>query len=326
MARKVDVTQIRDELIQAFKEGDEARARAHVFQLGGEPRQVRAALEAMLEAQEGLVRQAAAFGLGELGGAASIKRLERQLTIEEARGDHDGHAVAGDITRALGRIEGGRARASLVRRLERLAAGKPERSDVNELARALWRKRHPELISPVRKSLEKISLPAPHGLHGLLVLLEKSPEELLAWASDSSVPVGDKARVLAVLEEDVPGALLPVLPAFIATAHTLVEMAMPQARRRETENYCERLFSLLLLDKDRFLPALQQQARAMLRSVARNLIAATFPLSSLWAVAMLEAVGLPEDAEFVEAHRPDDPGFAKDFDEVAQALRGLQKN
>jgi len=53
----------------------------------------------------------------------------------------------------------------------------------------------------------------------------------------------------------------------------------------------------------------------MLRSVARNLIAATFPISSLWAVAMLEAVGLP-----------DDPGFAKDFDEVAQALRGLQKN
>lgn len=324
MARKVDVTQIRDELIRAFKEGDEARARAHVFQLGAELRQVRAVLEAMLEAQEGLVRQAAAFGLGELGGASSIKLLERQLTIEEARGDHDGHAVAGDITRALGRIEGGRARASLVRRLERLAAGKPERSDVNELARALWRKRHPELLSPVRKSLEKISLPAPHGLHGLLVLLEKPPEELRAWASDASVPVGDKARVLAVLEEDVPGALIPVLPAFIATAHTLFEM--PQDRRRETENYCERLFSLLLLDKDRFLPALQQEARAMLRSVAKNLIVATFPISSLWAVAMLEAVGLPEDAEFVEAHRPDDPGFAKDFDEVAQALRGLQKN
>ncbi len=145
----------------------------------------------------------------------------------------------------------------------------------------------------MRKSLEKLSLPAPHGLHGLLVLLEKSPEELLAWVNDPAVPLGDKARVLAVLEEDVPGTLIPVLPAFIGTAHPLFERAMPQARMREAENYCERLFSLLLLDKDRFLPALQQEAREMLRSVARNLMAATFPVSSLWAVAMLEAVGSP---------------------------------
>jgi hypothetical protein len=68
----------------------------------------------MLEEPMGLVRQAAAFSLGELGGPAVVQRLEQQLALEEARGDHDGDAVVEDITRALGRIKGAGARASLL--------------------------------------------------------------------------------------------------------------------------------------------------------------------------------------------------------------------
>src|SRR3954449_12004401 len=105
MAHKIDVARIRDEMVQAFKWGEEDRVRSLIPQLGTGAKQIRAALEAMLEAPDSLVRQAAAFGLGELGGAASAKRLEEQLAIEEARGDYDGEAVVEDIVRALGRIE-----------------------------------------------------------------------------------------------------------------------------------------------------------------------------------------------------------------------------
>jgi HEAT repeat protein len=58
--------QWRDELVAAFKEGDEFRARAQVSRLGA--RKARPLLEAMLEDPDAVVRQAAAFGLGELGG------------------------------------------------------------------------------------------------------------------------------------------------------------------------------------------------------------------------------------------------------------------
>ncbi|WP_375768802.1 hypothetical protein NR798_45190 [Archangium gephyra] len=61
------------------------------------------------------------------------------------------------------------ARASLVRRLERLAAGKPDLGDVNTIARALWHKRHPELLPVVRRSLQKLALPGLSSLGGLLV-------------------------------------------------------------------------------------------------------------------------------------------------------------
>ena len=101
MVSRRDTGQVRDELVAAVKQGDEARARTLVFQLGDGPKQVRAVLEARLEDVQGLVRQAAAFGLGELGGAASVRRLEQQLTVEEARGDYDGEAVVEDIVRAL---------------------------------------------------------------------------------------------------------------------------------------------------------------------------------------------------------------------------------
>jgi hypothetical protein len=293
-------------------------------QLGTGPRQRRAVLEAMLESSEGLVRQAAVFGLGELGGAASVKRLAEQLAIEEARGDYDGEAVVEDITRALGRIKGASARAPLVRRLERLVAGKPKRSDVNELAYALWSKRHPDLIPVVRASLEKLTLPAPHGLHGLLTLLEKSPEELDTWARDPSVSLDHKRTVLAVAEEDVPDTLLPVLPAFIATAQSVSEET--KVPRSDAWYYCERLFSVLLQDRKRFVGAAPEEMRSELRALALKVISATHPHSSLSAAVILGLVGHPEDAASLDGYYPDDPTFAKVFRDAAQALRERQKN
>jgi hypothetical protein len=321
MARKRDVTQIRDEFVQSFEQGDEDRARSLLPQLGSGPKQVRSMLEAMLKAPDSMSRQAAAFGLGELGGAASAGRLEEQLAIEEARGDHDGEAVAEDITRALGRIKEASARAPLVRRLERLAAGKPEAADVIALARALWRQRHPDLIPAVRRSLETISLPTPHGLNGLLVLLEKSPDDLDAWARDPTVPVKHKTRTLVVLQEEVPDTLVPVLPAFISAAEFLSEQAVHADR--DAAYYCECLLSLLLTDRERLLPALPQSARLALRTVARRLISATFPNSSISAAAVLEAIGRPEDADFLEAYCPEYPVLAKVFHDAAQTLRKL---
>jgi HEAT repeat protein len=322
MAHKIDVARIRDELVQAFKWGEEDRVRSLIPQLGTGPKQIRAALEAMLEAPDSLVRQAAAFGLGELGGAASAKRLEEQLSIEEARGDYDGEAVVEDIVRALGRIEEASARAPLVRRLERLAAtSQPARSDIGELARALWRRRHPDLLPVVRRSLERISLPAPHGLHGLLPLLEKSPTDLAVWARDPAVPSEHKTRVLVVLEEDVPDAWVPVLPAFISTAEALSEQDLRQDG--DAEHYCERLLSLLLTDRERLLPALPESARSALRTVARRLISATFPNPSISAAVVLESIGRPEDAAFLEAHCPEYPTLAKVFHDAAKALRAL---
>jgi hypothetical protein len=274
----------------------------------------------MLESPESLIRQVAAFGLGELGGKTSVKRLEHQLSIEEARGNHDGAAVVEDITRALGRIGGSSARAALVRKLERLAVGKPAMADVNELARALWRRRHPDLIPAVRRSLETLTPSGPHGLNGLLVLLEKSPEALDAWARDPAIPIKLKTRAIVVLEEDVPDTLMPILPAFIALADTLRE----QAQRQDGDEayYCERLFSLLLGDRDRLIPALPEPARARLRAVAQSLVASPSMGSALPASVVLGLVGHPEDIPLLESRRPaDDPVFAEVFDEAAAKLR-----
>jgi hypothetical protein len=321
MARRIDVAQLRDEFVDAVNQGDEARARALVPQLGTGPKQIRAVLEAMLEDPDSLTRQAASFGLGQLGGAASVRRLEQQLSIEEARNDLDGEAVIGDIVRALGHIKEAGARASLVRRLERLATRKVESSDIYEIAHPLWRKRHPDLISPIRWSLEQLTLPAPHGLHGLLLLLEKSPEELSAWARDPTVPAEYKTEVLSVLQEEVPDTLVPVLPAFISWAETLSEETLRQDEKAEYS--CECLLSLLLTDRERLLPALPQSARSALRTVARRLIGATFPNASVSAAVVLEAVGRAEDAAFLEAHRPEYPTLAKVFLGAAQTLRNL---
>jgi hypothetical protein len=321
MTYKKDVSQVRTQLVQAVKDGDETVARSLIPQLGSGPRQVRAALEAMLEDSNSLVRQAAAFGLGEMGGAVSARRLEQQLAIEEARGDHDGAAVIEDITRALGRIGDSSARAGLVRRLEKLTRGTPERSEVNELACVLWKQRHPDLLLAVRRSLETISLPEPHGLHGLLVLLEKSPAELDSWARAPTVSIRHKTRVLAVLAEDVPDTLVPVLPAFISAAEALSKQALKQAR--EEFYLCDSLFRLLLRNREHLLDALPKLPREALRTTARRLIVATFPNSSAQAASVLEVVGRPEDAEFLEAHSPEYPILAKVFHDAAQILRNL---
>ncbi|HLL06581.1 MAG TPA: hypothetical protein VK539_38775 [Myxococcaceae bacterium] len=324
MARKVDIAKVQEGLVQAFKQGDEAQARLLVAQLGSDPRQGRVVLDAMLKEPSGIVRQAAAFGLGELGGEASIRRLEQQLAIEEARGDYDGEAVAEEISRALGRIEDVRARESLMRRLERLTAAKQEYSDVYEIARALWKRRHADLLPAVKRSLERISLPAPHGLHGLLVLLEKSPADLGAWAQDPAVPVEYKTRALVVLAEDVPDTLIGILPSFISMAHLWVETAVSQ--RGGPASFCESLFSLLIAHQERILPALPEEARVKLRMIAQSLIAAVSLNCSIRAAVMLKLVGRPEDAVILEAARPDDPTLAKVFTDAARALRSRQKN
>jgi hypothetical protein len=318
MAQKLDVARVQEELVSAVKQGDETLARKLVFQLGAGPRQVRAVLEAMLEQPAALVRQAAVFGLGALGGTASVRRLEQQLALEETRRDYDGEAVAEDITRALGRIEEAGARASLLRKLERLVASKPERSAINELTCALWRRRHPDLIGTVRKALEGLTLPAPHGLHGLLVLLEKSPEELAAWAGVPSVSPEYKTRVLVLLQEELPDTLVPVLPAFISTAHALLEPAIRE--QGEAAYYCERLLSLLLLHRERLLPTLEEETRSLLRCLSRGLVGSVSSNCSIRAAMLLKFVGRSEDAVLIKAHRPPDPVVAKVFDDAARAL------
>ncbi|ATB31351.1 HEAT repeat domain-containing protein [Melittangium boletus] len=320
MARKANATQWRNELIAAFSEGDEARTRAWVSQLGA--RKARPLLEAMLDDPDAAVRQAAAFGLGELGGTASARRLEHQLALEEARKDHDGASVAEAVTQALGRIQGANARSSLLRRMERLvAANGPEPADLNDVSRALWRQRHSDLIPFLRQLLEKFALPAPTSLHGLLVLLEKAPEELQAWAADGSVPIELKGEVLTVLAEEIPEALVPTLPAFISSALPLVDTAVKY--KGAASGYCTDMFSLLLLHPGHLLPLLPEAALATLRDMARRLVAATPALKcALQAAVLLKHLGHPEDAAHIEAHRPADPVLAKVFDDAARVLRG----
>jgi hypothetical protein len=320
MAQKENVTQWRNELVDAFNEGDETRVRTLLSQPGA--RKVRPLLEVMLEDPSATVRQAAAFGLGELGGTSSIRLLERQLALEEARGDYDGAAVAEALTQALGRVQSASARASLARRLERLVAtGRPEPADLNDLACALWRKRHPDLIPLIQRGLAQLTLPAPTALHGLLVLLEKSPDELRAWAVDGSIPVALKGEVLTVLGEEIPEALVSTLPAFISSARPLVDTAVKN--KGVASGYCVDLFSLLLPRAEQLLPRLPEVARFELRDMARRLVAATSSLKcSLQSAVLLEHLGLPEDAALLDAHRPADPVLAKVFDDAAQVLRG----
>jgi len=319
MASSSEEERVREELVEALRLGDEARARALVPRLGTRLQQVRGALEAMLAVPDVRVRQAAVFGLGELGGAASTRLLEQQLAVEEARGDYDGASVAEVITQTLGRIKDTGARAGLVRRLERVVAGKPSLADVNAVACALWRRRHPDLLPAVQRSLRKLAAPTQGYLRGLLVLLEKSPEELGAWVRDPSVSVEHKTDVLTVLEEEVPDALLTTLPSFIRMAQALVEPAVSQDGA--AAYYCECLFSLLLLHEARLLPALTDEARSTLRAIARMLVAALSPNCSIRAAALLQFVGRPEDVTVIEANRPVDPIGAKAFDDVARALR-----
>lgn len=316
MTRKTDSSQLQSAFVEAYHQGDEARAREWVQRLGARSQAI---LEAMLEHPDAVVRQAAAFGLGELGGAAIARRLERQLALEEARGDHDAASVIEAITDALGRIADTSARAGLLRRLERLPGSKVTPADVNTLARALWRRRHPELLPAVQRGLERLSMPAAASLRGLAVLLEKSPEAFRAWVEDTAVPIEQKAEVLTVLEEEVPDALVPVLPTFISIASAQAPLAVRQ--RGDASYYCERLFILLFLHAERVLPALTAEARATMRMVARTLVAAKSQRCALRAVSMLQFVGQSEDLALLEAHRPEDATLAAVFDDVARAVR-----
>ncbi|WP_257446447.1 HEAT repeat domain-containing protein [Archangium lipolyticum] len=322
----MDMKQLRDELVDACAWGEEERARALVSRIGEQPRRARTLLDSMLKDPDARVRQAAAFGLGVLGGAASARRLEQQLAIEEARSDYDGESVVEAIVSALGRIEETSVRAPLVRRLERLAEDTPEPGDVFPVVHALWKRRHPELLPVVRRSLEKL-IPARYkSLQGLLVLLEKTPEELRTWAIDPSIPVEHKTGVINVLEEELPAEQLSTLPSFISAARTLLANAAGQRDERDpVAYYCECLASLLLRHKEQVLPALPEETRSELRDLARKLIVVTAPNSSLRAAVLLQLIGQPEDAALIEAHRPAEPTLAKVFDDAVRALRHPRK-
>jgi hypothetical protein len=322
MAQEPDMEQWRSELVDSFHLGEEERARDLVATLReARPRQARAVLEEMLESPDGKVRQAAAFALGVLGGPASTRRLEQQLVLEEARGDHDGSSVVQGITHALGQLKSAGARAALVRKLERLVAGTPDSTDVNDLAYALWRKRHPELVPALRGALQRIALPTARALQALLRLMESSPAELSAWVENASVPLEDKTEVLTVLDEEVPAELECLLPSFISLARSVIDVA---ATRAGAENdFCERLFTLLLLHRERLFPALPPGARSALRDVARRMAAAPEAIRSIGAAVTLEYVGQREDADLLEAHRPRDDVLGKVFDDVMHALRGF---
>jgi hypothetical protein len=215
--------------------------------------------------------------------------------------------------------EGGGSVEEVSKDSTRLAAGTPDLGDVNTLARALWHKRHPELLPVVRRSLEKLALSELNSLAGPLVLLEKSPTALQAWASDNAVPVEHKTEVLTVLEEEVPEALVPSVLAFISTARSLLREAVSQ----EATYYYERLFILLLRHREQLLPLLPPGSRAELRVVARRWVEA-FSLheGSLRAAILLQEVGQPEDTALLLAHRPAEPVLAKVFDDAVSALLG----
>jgi hypothetical protein len=320
MAQELDMAQWRSELIDAFHWGEEERARGLVATLRkARPREARAALDEMLESPDGKVRQAAAFALGAWGGPSSTKRLEQQLVLEEARGDDDSSSVVQVIIQALGQLKSADARAALVRKLNRLAAGTPKQTDVNDLTYALWGKRHPELIPAVQSALQRIPPPTARALRALLRLLESAPEELIAWVEDESVPLEDKTEVLTVLDEEVPAELEHLLPSLISLARAIIDVA---ATQDGAENeFCERLLTLLLLHRERLFAALPPESRSALRDVARRLAAAPAALRSIGAAVTLQYVGQREDADLLEAHRPQDDVLGKVFADAAYALR-----
>ncbi len=151
------------------------------------------------------------------------------------------------------------------------------------------------------------------------MLLENSPDQLSAWACDSTVPLEEKTETLAVLAEDVPDTLVPTLPAFISAAERLSAQEVSQDSK--VESYCECVLSLLLRDRERLLATLPDDARAALRTVAQRLIRATFPNPSISAAIVLGLIGRHEDAAFLEAHSPEYPTLAKVFRDAAQTLR-----
>ena len=219
----------------------------------------------------------------------------------------------------LGRIKDAGARTSLIRRLKRLASGAVPTSGANDLAYALWRKRHPDLIPVVRSVLEQLPAEDSWALRALLRLLETAPEALSSWILDASAPLTDKRKVLTILDEEVPDELLPILPALISTGVSLGDSAVKQDG--EASRYCDRLFIMLLMHHERVLPGLPAEARAELYALAKRCVASVDPSCSLRAAHMLHEVGGPGDAPLIEAHRPEDPGLARKYDDIARALR-----
>ncbi|MFY2560065.1 hypothetical protein ACN469_20820 [Corallococcus terminator] len=310
MASRGDTAKAADELVESFHQGDEARAREAVARLGAD---AEAWLARSLESPDARLRRAAVFGLGVLGGASNLRRLERQLVIEEARADLDGKAVAEVVTQSLGELHEAETRGSLTRRLEQLTRGAPGASELYTLAHALWKRRHPELLPVVEQAIRTLTPSVSGPLQGLQVLLSKSPESLSEWAGDASVALADKTRVLTVLESDLPEAWLPSLAAFIPSS-----LSDSSTSARE---YVECLLSVLLAHSERVLPCLPDDAQTRLRSLALGLLGSQDPDLSLRSAIILQSVGLPEDAEVIEAHRPQDSIGAKAFDDAARALR-----
>ncbi|MFE8598458.1 HEAT repeat domain-containing protein [Archangium violaceum] len=322
MAREIDLTQWQSELVDTFRWGEQERARSLVMTLrDAQPRRVHGVLEQMLQSPDGLVRQAAIFALGELGGPTSARRLEQQLLLEESRGDSDASSVVQVITQALSQLESASSRATLLRRLSRLAAGTPEGSDVDDVVHALWRKRHPELIPPVRGAVDRIFPPASEGLRALLRLLENSSQELRVWIEDGSVPVEQKTKVLTVLDEAVPEELEPVIPSFIFLAGSMIEMASRE--KGQERRFCDRLFTLLLLHRERLLPTLPSNARTILREVARRMVVAPETVRIIKAATLLKYVGRRADADLLAEHMPQDEVLGRVYEEAAEALRKL---
>src|SRR3712207_4605210 len=106
MAREIDLEQWRSEVVDGFHWGEQERARTLVATLReAQPKRARSVLEQMLQSPDGKVRQAAAFGLGEMGGPTSARRLEQQLVVEESRGDYDASSVVQVITQALSQLK-----------------------------------------------------------------------------------------------------------------------------------------------------------------------------------------------------------------------------
>ncbi|HYO58417.1 hypothetical protein [Archangium sp.] len=181
--------------------------------------------------------------------------------------------------------------------------------------------RHPELLPAVRGALERIAPPASEGLRALLRLLESSPEELRVWIEDESVPVEQKTKVLTVLDEEVPDELVPLLPSFIFLAQSIIEVA--STRKGQERRFCDRLFTLLLLHRERLLPALPPKARAVLREVARRMVAAPETVRIIKAATLLEYVGHREDADLLAEHKPQDEVLGRVYEEAVEVLRKL---
>jgi len=320
MEQQFDPTLVRDGLVDAFEWGDDERLEELISQLAGQPRRASKVLDEMLSSPDARERSPAVFALGRLGGTRSLRRIEEQLAVEEAREDYDGSAVIEVITEALGHIKEAASRATLVRRFRRLLSGRPGETDVNDLCYALWRKRHPELISVVKSGLERFPAGSFPALDALLRLLETPIEALVAWSLDASVPLTPKRKVLTLLDEEFPRDFVPVLAALISAAEALKDAPVTQ-RRGEAASFCDRLFITTMLHRQWLLSALPVAAHQALRAVARRCVASLDPSCALQAALMLAYIGELKDMSLIEAHFPEDTSLVTTYQEAVQLLR-----